>query len=97
VPTLETLATISAIGLLIQAILLTIVVLVVLFVIDWKGMGFVLRKTRQATGIGQSIAVRVEETTMRAGHKGVSPSIWLYSRAAWVRGFARSLWLSLRG
>lgn len=88
---LETLADISAIGLLIEAIILTFVVGAILFVISRFGMGFVLTKARQGFGIGRSVVGRTEQVTANVGNKAVAPNVWLYGRAAWLRAFFASL------
>jgi hypothetical protein len=87
----QTVATIAAIFLIIEVMVIVLVV-GALFFAGWKGMDFVLRKAAVAFAFARGLIERTARFAETAGYKAVAPVIWLYSRAAWLRGIARALW-----
>lgn len=87
---LSTLAAIAAVGLLIEAIIVMLVVGAIFFG-GWKGLGFANGQARRGVGIVHRVLSRVEGLAARSGRLAVEPLIRVYGTYAWVRGFAHGV------
>lgn len=72
-------------------IIFTLVPGVIFGALALKGLPWMNEKVAILLGRVQSLADRGNLVAERAGRKAVTPNLWLYARAAWLRGFLNAL------
>lgn len=88
---LQSAAALGGIILALEGMVVVLVFGAVIALLVFKAAPFATTKARDGFAQAASLVGRVERLAAGVGYKVVAPWVWLYSRAAWLRGFAEAL------
>jgi len=84
-------AALGGIVLALEGLIVVLVLGVVIALLVFKAAPLARTKARDALALAASLVGRSERFAASAGYKVIAPMVWLYSRVAWLRGFAEAL------